>query len=320
MRSLILLILSAFAIFRPALAQDWPSKPIRVVVGFGPGSTPDLLARAIFNQVAKSTGKPAVIENKVGAGGMIAADIVAKSQPDGHTLLISSSGPLVTNAFIYKKMPYDPAKDLTPLALVGENTLVLAVGPSVKAKNVKELLNEASQPGAKMAYGSPGVGTIGHLSMAFLMNRIHADVPHVPYGSFPQVITALLGGDIQMTAITMQEVLDPLLKAGRLRAIAAVGSKRNFLLPDLPTLKEQGIDFESGSWLGVAAPAGTSKALLDRIHKEISIALKQPEVVESFRAQGMEISDKGPADFAAFLRKETALWKPIIVRNNISLD
>lgn len=303
-----------------ANAQDWPSKPLRIVVPWGAGSTPDVLARAVFNHVSKSIGQPAIIDNRPGAGGMIGADTVAKAAPDGHTLLIAPSGPLVTNAFLYKKMAYDPQKDLVPVSLLGENSLLLVVGPAVKARTAPEFLSEISQSGAKMAYGSPGVGTVGHLAMAYLVNRVQSDVAHVPFPSSPQVITALLAGDVHATVTTSAPAWLQQIKAGRLRAIAAVGSKRNFQLPDLPTLKEQGIDFDSGSWLGVAAPAGTPHPLLERIHKEIAAALKQPDVIESFRGQGTEVSDKGPADFAAFLRKEAALWKPIIVHNNITLD
>jgi tripartite-type tricarboxylate transporter receptor subunit TctC len=302
-----------------AQTDDWPQKTVRIIVPYGPGSQPDAMARTVADRLAKNTGKPFIVDNKPGAAGMLGADITAKAAADGYTLLATPSGPLSTNALLYKKMPYNPLKDLVPVALLAETPIVLVVAPQMKARNLSELMAEMAAPGARLAYGSSGNGTQGHLSMAYLVNRTGADIPHIPYAGSPQIVTALIAGDIQIAAMPPLTVI-PQIKAGKLRAIAAIGPTRHFMLPDLPTAKEQGVDLDVPGFVGIAATAGTPKPVIDRINTELAKALKSPDVVDAIHAQGMEVSGKGPADFRVYLENETKRWAPVIEKNKIVLD
>ena len=303
-----------------ASAQDWPQKNVRIVVGYGAGSVPDSMARVVFDQVAKITGKAMVIDNRPGAGGMIGMDLVAKAAPDGYTLGVASSGPLNVNSLLYKKMPYDPQHDLTPVALMADTGTILVVNNNVKARNAQELLAEMARPGSKMAYGSPGNGQQGHVSMAYLVNKAGADVPHIAYPGTPQIVSALISGDVQMAALAPLAAVGQ-VKAGKMRALGVIGPSRHHLLPDLPTLKEQGIDLDIAGWAGVVAPAKTPPAIVERINALIVQALKVPEVAENFRnTQGMIPSDKTPAQFATYLADEYKAWGPVIKKNNIVLE
>lgn len=300
-------------------AEKWPHKPVRVIVPYGPGSTPDTIARLLFGKVQKSTGQPIVIENKPGAAGMIGADAVAKSAPDGYTLLLAPSGPLVTNALLYKKMSYDPLKDLAPVALVAETPSVLVASNAVAARNLQELLRAMADPSGKMAYGSPGIGTLSHLSMAYLVSQSGGDVPHAAYGGSSQIVTALIANDVQMAVLPPLAVA-PFVKSGKMKAIAVIGPRRSATLPNVPTLNEQGVKFEPVGWFGVAASGRTPKDILEKIHAAIASALKDPELANFYQAQGLEVVDKGPQDFAAYMQKDLAQWRPIIVRNKITLE
>jgi tripartite-type tricarboxylate transporter receptor subunit TctC len=300
-------------------AADWPQKQVRVIVPYAAGSTPDIIARVIFERVQKNTGQAMVIENKPGAAGMIGAELVARSAPDGGTLLLAPSGPLVTNALLYKKMAYDPFKDLAAVALVAQTPSILVASNAVGARNATELLHAMADPAGKMAYGSPGNGTLGHLSMAYLVSRSGGDVPNVAFAGSPQIVTALIANDVQVAALPPLAVA-PMVKSGRIKAIAVVGPHRSAALPEVPTLKEQGIDFEPVGWFGVAASGKTPDDLREAIHAAIAQALKDPALARSYEAQGLEVVDQGPRDFAAYMQKELAQWKPVIEKNNIKLD
>ncbi|WP_077003062.1 tripartite tricarboxylate transporter substrate binding protein [Variovorax sp. KK3] len=302
-----------------ASAADWPQKPVRVIVPYAAGSTPDGIARLIFDRVQKRVGQPMVIENRPGAAGMIGADAVAKSAPDGHTLLLAPSGPLVTNALLYKKMSYDPVKDLAPVALVAETPSILVASNATAARDAKELVAAMADRNQKLAYASPGNGTLGHLSMAYLVATSGGEVPHAAYPGSPQIVTALIANDVQMASLPPLAVA-PFVQSGRIKAIAVVGPRRSQALPGVPTLKEQGIDFEPVGWFGVATRGGTPAQTVEHIHAAIAEALKDPELARAYAAQGLEVVDRGPADFAAYMRRELAQWKPVIERNRIVLE
>jgi tripartite-type tricarboxylate transporter receptor subunit TctC len=301
-------------------AAAWPTRAVRVVVPYAAGSTPDAIARLVFERVQKNTGQSVVIENKPGAAGMIGTDLVAKAAADGHTLVIAPAGPLATNALLYKKMPYDPVKDLAPVALVAETPTILVTSTAVSARNAQELLKLMADPKSRMAYASPGAGTLGHLNMAYLVSRADtADIPHVPYAGSPQILTAMIANDVQMAALPPLAVVQQ-IKAGRIKAIATIGPRRSAALPELPTLKEQGVDFEPVGWFGIATTAGTSPEVLSAIHRQISAAMKDPEVAAAYRTQGLDLVDLGPRPFAAYIAEEIGRWKPVIQRYGIALD
>lgn len=302
-----------------ASAADWPQKQVRVVVPYAAGSTPDSIARLIFDRVQKNTGQAMVIDNKPGAAGMIGADQVAKSAPDGNTLLIAPAGPLVTNTLLYKKMSYDPFKDLAPVALVAQTPSILVTSNAVAASNAPELLRAMADPKNRMAYGSPGNGTLGHLSMAYLVSKSGGDVPNVAFAGSPQIVTALISNDVQVAALPPL-VVAQMVKTGKIKAIAVVGPHRSSALPDVPTLKEQGLDFEPVGWFGLVANGKTPAHLLETIHAAVAAALKDPTLAKSYEVQGLEVVDKGPKDFATYMQNDLAQWKPVIERNGIKLD
>lgn len=301
-------------------AGAWPTRAVRVVVPYAPGSTPDAIARMVFERVQKSTGQVVVIENRPGAAGMIGTDLVAKAAADGHTLVIAPAGPLATNALLYRRMPYDPVKDLAPVALVAETPTVLVTSTSVPAGNAQQLLRLMADPKNRMTYASPGAGTLGHLNMAYLVSRADAaDIPHVPFPGSPQILTAMIANDVQMAALPPLAVVQQ-IKAGRIKAIATIGPRRSAVLPELATLKEQGVDFEPVGWFGIATTAGTPPEVLDAIHRQIAVAMRNPEVEAAFRMQGLDLADLGPKAFAAYIADEIGRWKPVIQRYGISLD
>ncbi|OWT54228.1 ABC transporter substrate-binding protein [Candidimonas nitroreducens] len=319
MKRLFALVFAGMLCSAAVQAQGWPTKTVHVIVPYGPGSTPDTIARLIFDRVQKNTGQSMIVENKSGAAGMIGAQYVARSAPDGSTLMLAPAGPLETNALLYKKMSYDPLKDLAPVMLVAQTPTVLVVSKDVKAGNIKQLLGEMQADQGHMSYASPGVGTLGHLDMAYLVSRAHAHIPHIAYQGSPKIITALIRGDVQMAALPPLAVM-PMIKAGRIKPIAVIGPKRSFLLPDVPTLKEQGIDFGPVGWFGMATAAGVPQATLEEMHRQIALALEDPMVAKSYRAQGLETADLGPQAFSAYIQEDMKLWRPIIAQNHISLD
>jgi tripartite-type tricarboxylate transporter receptor subunit TctC len=300
-------------------AAEWPQKQVRVIVPYAAGSTPDTIARLIFDRVQKKTGQAMVIENKPGAAGMIGAELVAKSAPDGSTLLIAPAGPLVTNPLLYSKMAYDPFKDLAPVALVAETPSVLVTSNAVGASNAQELLRAMADPKNKMAYGSPGNGTLGHLSMAYLVSKSGGDVPNAAFAGSPQIVSALIANDVQLAALPPLAVV-PMVKSGKIKAIGIVGPHRSPALPEVPTLKEQGIDFEPVGWFGLAASGKTPPELLEAIHSAVGAALRDPALARSYEVQGLEVVDRGPKEFAAYMQKDLAQWKPVVERNHIKLD
>lgn len=300
-------------------ADTWPTRPLRVIVPYGAGSTPDSIARLVFDRVQKTSGQTVVIENRPGAAGMIGTDLVAKAAHDGHTVVLAPAGPLVTNALLYRKMSYDPVKDLAPVALVAQTPSILVASSAVTAADAPALLKEMADPARRLAYASPGAGTLGHLSLAYLVGQARGDVPHAAYPGSPQIVTALIANDVQLAALPPLAVA-AFIQSGRIRAIATVGPRRSSALPQVPTLLEQGIDFAPVGWFGVSTTAGTPAAVIEAAHKAIGAALKDPDLARAYQAQGLEVTDMGPDAFAAYLRAELAQWRPVIARNGITLD
>lgn len=302
----------ALALSLGAHAQDWtPAKPVRIIVPIV-GSTNDVLARLFAPELSKAFGQPFLVENKGGAGGNLGAEFVAKSDPDGHTLLIGYNGPIAVNVTLFKNMPYDPQKDLAPISLVVTTPQFLVVNANVPAKNVAEFVAQAKASPGKMSYGSVSIGSASHLTMEMLKTAAKIDVVHVPYKGAPPVLADLLGGQIQAGFFVPGNVLG-YMKEGKLRAIGATGRKRFPAVPDVPTLIEQGYpDFEAIAWIGFLAPGATPKNIVDRYHREIARIAQAPEVKGKLEALSFEVVASTPEEFRQWIAKEIPRWGKVI--------
>ncbi|HYD56064.1 MAG TPA: tripartite tricarboxylate transporter substrate binding protein [Burkholderiales bacterium] len=307
----ILLVLSIL-VSQAALAQDWsPTKAVRVIVPIV-GSTNDVLARLIAPKLSEAIGQPVVVENRGGAGGNIGADLVAKSEPDGHTLLIGYNGPIAVNVTLFRNMPYDPQKDLTPVTLVVTTPQFFVVNPSLPVKNVGEFVAYAKANPGKVSYGSVSIGSASHLTMEMLKTAAKIDVVHVPYKGAPPVLADLLAGNIQAGFFVPGNVLGH-MKGGKLRAIAATGTKRFAAAPEVGTMIEQGFpDFEATAWIGYLAPGGTPRNIIERYNREIVRIAHLPEVKGKLEAMQFEVVASTPEYFRDWIAKEIPRWGAVI--------
>lgn len=290
----------------------WPSKPIRLVVPYATGGFNDLRSRQIGQHLSKALGVPVVIDNRAGAGGTLGIDLVAKAAPDGYTIGMGNLASLAVNVSLMKKVPYDPQKDLAPIVLVEQSPLVLAAGPGTSAKSVGELIAQArAQPG-KLTFASSGIGGAHHLSGEMLGQLAGADLAHVPYKGGSQGATDLMAGHVAVMFEMGYSAL-PAIKAGRIRALAVTSSKRLPVLPDVPTMVESGVPgFESYNWQGLVAPAGTPRAIVERLNREVGAILAMPEVRDAIVGQGSQPSGGTPEQFTAFVKAETAKWGKVV--------
>lgn len=299
--------------------SNYPNRPVRILVGFPPGTAPDLAARIVADRFAEVWHSPFVIENVQGAGGNIATERVAKAAADGYTLLMGGNSTLVINPNLYEKLPFDPQKDFAPISQVFIAANVLAVPPAVPVKTVAELVALArAQPG-KLTYGHAGVGTSVHLAAELFKYMAHVDIAPVPYRGSTAIVPDLLTGRITLSFANIANVL-PLAREGKLRALAITSIQRSPLAPDLPTMAESGFPgFEAVPWFGLLAPAGTPKDVLDKLHAETVKALALPEVRKRFDELGLDPLSNTPAEFAAVIRKETPEWAKLIKDAGIRL-
>jgi tripartite-type tricarboxylate transporter receptor subunit TctC len=314
---IVLLLLAAVL---PASAQTWPPKTVRIIVPFGAGSTPDIEARIVAEGLSKKYPDSAfVVENRPGASGNIGTDAVAKAAPDGATIGISIGGPLAINTLLFSNLPYDPHKDIAPITQLVTQSSVLAVNPELKVNSVGELVALLHANPGKYNYASIGNGSLSHLTMEALAIKAGTRLVHVPYPGSPQAITALIRGDVQMACLPPISVT-PQAAAGKVKILAVSTAKRSPFLPDVPTLKESGIDVEADAWNGLIAPGGTSKAIIDRINKNVVALLKQPAVRDKLAAQLMEPAGSTPAQFRALIDGEIARWAPVIKAANLRVN
>ena len=321
MRTWASLISSALlALATSAMAQEWPQRPVRIIAPFAAASTPDTFARVLAEGLRKRFNQPVIVENKPGAGGMVGTDAVAKAAPDGYTIGVSIVGPLVNNKLLFKKMPYDPDRDLVPITIAVTQASLLVVPADRNVTNLRELTAYLKARPGKGNYASIGVGSLSHLTMELVALRSGTEIVHVPYPGSSQAVTALLAGEVDMACLPALSVI-PHIKAGKLKVIGSSLATRSSLMPDIPTLKEQGLaDVEAGAWIGVVAPAGTPAPVIDRIRRETVAVLKDPDVVAQLQKSMMEVVGSTPDQFVAHLRAEHDRWAPVIAKTKISLD
>jgi tripartite-type tricarboxylate transporter receptor subunit TctC len=303
-----------------ALAQSgYPNRPVKIVVGFTPGTAPDLAARILADRFSEVLGSPFVVENVPGAGSNIATDHVAKAPADGYTLLMGGNSSLVINPSLYETLPFDPLKDFAPISQIFIAANVLAVPSALPVKTVAELVALAIANPGKLSYGHAGVGTSQHLGAELFKYMAHVDIASVPYRGTTALMPDLLANRITMSFANISNVI-PLAREGKLRALAITSIKRSALAPDLPTMAESGYPgFEAVPWFGLLAPAGTPKDVLDKLHTETVKALAMPQVRKKFDELGLEPVGNTPAEFAAIIRKETPEWAKVIKDAGIKL-
>jgi tripartite-type tricarboxylate transporter receptor subunit TctC len=299
----------SLAFTAPAAAQKFPTKPVRLVIGFAPGGGTDTTARALSSKLAASLGEQVVVDNRPGHSGTIAADIVAKATPDGHTVLLGTIA-LVINPSLTEKMPFDTLKDLAPVSRAADSTNILVVHPSVAAKSVKELIALAkSKP---LNAGSSGIGGTGHLAIELFNLQAGTKMTHVPYKGGGPAMVDLLGGQIQLIFATAASSIGH-IKANKIRALAVTTSKRSDLVPDLPTIAEAGLPgYEANNWNGFLVPAKTPRPIIDRLNKEITAALNAPDIKEVLFKQGLDAAASTPEQFASYMKSEMAKWAKVI--------
>jgi len=291
----------------------YPNHPVRIVVPFPAGGTTDILARATAQKLTETLGQPFVVENRPGAAGNIGAEIVAKSPPDGYTMLMGTVGTHAINASLYEKMPYDHVKDFVPVVLVAGVPNVLVVHPSVPAKSVQELIAYAKANPGKLNFASSGSGTSIHLSGELFKTMTGVSMQHVPYKGSAPALADLTGGQVQLMFDNLPSAL-PLIKAGKLRALAVTSLARASALPDVPTVAESGLPgFEASSWFGLLAPAGTPKDVITKVNAEVAKWLATPEAKEKLASQGAIVaSGLTPDDFTRHIASETTKWQKVV--------
>ncbi len=303
-----------------AQANDYPAKPIRLVVPAAPGGGADFLARIVGVKLGELVGQSVVVENRAGASGTIAADGTAKSAGDGYTVLMGQSTSIVIAPQLYPKLPYDTLRDLKPVTLVAEVPNVMVVHPSVPANTVKELIALAKAKPEMLNFGSSGNGAPSHLAGEMFKSATGTRLVHVPYKGAGPAVNALIAGEIQVMFAPIVAVL-PQVKSGRLRALGVTSAKRSAAAPDLPTLAETGLTgYEISSWFGLFVPASTPAAVVDKLFKETTRVLKSPDVIERFAKEGAEPVGSTPADFNNYVRAEFVKYNKVIKDNNIKAD
>ncbi|MBS0507509.1 MAG: tripartite tricarboxylate transporter substrate binding protein [Proteobacteria bacterium] len=311
--------LAALALCGQAQAQGYPTKPVTIVVPFAPGGAADTMARQLAERLNKRLGQPVIVENKPGAGTMIASEHVAKAAPDGHTVLLAASS-LGIAPSLYSKVNYDPVKDFTPISLVASVVHVLEVHPSVPVKSVAELIAWLKANPTKANYGSVGAGTSTHLESELFNTMAGVKMTHVPYKGSAPALMDLVGGNLQVMFDAWASS-GPFVRDGKTRLLAVTTAQRSKILPDVPTVAESGLPgYEAMPWLGFVAPAGTPAAAVNRFHADLMEVLKEPAVQEKFNSLGLDIIGNQPQEFAEFIRKDIVKWARVIKDSGAKAD
>jgi tripartite-type tricarboxylate transporter receptor subunit TctC len=299
-------------------ADTYPDRPVRLVVGFPPGGAADILGRIAAHELSTGLGQQVVVDNRGGAGGLIATEIAARANPDGYTLLFTSI-PHVINPHLYSKVTYDPIGDFTPVIQFVSVPLMMASGPSLAAKTVKEVIALAKAKPRQINYGSGGSGSSSHLAMELFKSMAQVDITHVPYKGTGPLITDMLGGQIALT-IASAVPLTPQVKAGKLRALGVTGPRRSPAFPDVPAIAETVPGYEVVNWFGIVAPAGTPRSVVTRVNAELNKALKSPELVKMLNSQTAEAVGGTPDAFGKVIRADYAKWGRVVKESGARVD
>src|SRR5688572_9274504 len=295
-----------------AWAQAYPSKPVKVVVPYPAGSTPDIIGRTLAERLQKALGQPFIVENRSGAGGNIGAEAVARAPADGHVLLIGGNGPVAINKHLYKALAFDPAKDLIPVSLLATAPQMLVVRQELKVDALGSFLEHARRNPGRLSYASVGSGSASHLTMELLKSDARVFLVHIPYRGFAPAVTDMLAGNIDAMFAIVPAVL-PHVKAGKVRALAVTALERNQLVPDVPSVAELGLpQLESLAWNGLLAPVGTPPAIVARLNAETVAAMRKPETREALGRLGFDVVAGSPEEFARWIRLESEKWARVI--------
>src|SRR5499426_2635178 len=304
----------------PACAADYPTRPVTMVLGFAPGGPSDVVARIVARRLEQVLGQPVVVENRAGAGGNVAGEMVARAAPDGHTLLLGSNGILATNVSLYKKIGFDPAKDFAPITLIGAQANVIYVNPAMPARTLAELIAFAKANPGKVSYASGGHGTAAHLAGELLKAEAKIDIVHVPYRGTGPALQDVLAGHVAMGISAVAPVGEH-IKSGTLRPLAVTTLTRTALLPDLATVAELAVPgYEATTWHGLVAPAGTPPEIVTPLHKAMMATLNDPQVRKALTDLGVDVAGNSPAELAAYIRAEIPKWAAIVKASGASLD
>ena len=318
------MLLQAVAVFAAALvapwagAQDkWPARPVTFIVPFAAGGTTDIVARLVGAKLQQMWGQPVVIEDRPGAGGNIGAGVVAKAQPDGYTLLVPSGSILTVNPHIYKDMGFDPQKDLLPITNLASGPMIVVVNPNVPARNLKELIALAKKEPGQLNFGSAGIGSQVHMAGEGFADAAGIDIKHIPYKGEALGLNDLMGGQVQLMVGNIAAA-SGFVKSGKLRALAVTSRERSPMMPDVPSADEAGLrGFESVGWFGLMAPAGTPRAIIDKIQADTAKALQDPEVKAALAKQGMEPVGNKPEEMAQAIAEESKKWARVVTNRHL---
>jgi tripartite-type tricarboxylate transporter receptor subunit TctC len=318
-RRFALALLALWSVAVPAAAQEWPARQVKLIVPFGPGSTPDIVMRLIADHLQHNLGQSFVVENKPGASGNLGTDAVAKAEPDGYTIGLSIGGPLSINPLLFGKLPYDPAKDLALITMLTTQPSALVVNAGLGVDTVAGLIELLRKNPGKYNYGSIGNGSLSHLAMEAIGLKSGTRMVHIPYASSPQAMTALLRNDVQMACLPAIAVT-PHLASGQVKILAITTAARSALLPGIVTLREAGVDVEADAWNGLIAPARTPEAVIAAVRHAVVDALNSPAIREKLAAQIMEPTPTTPGEFRARIEADIARWTPVIRAANIRVN
>ena len=315
-----LLALAAATLSSGALAQAWPSKPIKVIVPFPPGGGTDLIARAVTQKVAVATNWTFVVENKPGAGGNLGVDAAAKSPPDGYTLVMGQTSNLAINPSLYPKLPYDPQKDLTPIVLVANAPLVMVTGANSPFKSLGDAVNAAKAKPGRVNFASPGNGTVAHLTSELFQKAAAVKMQHVPYKGAAQALTDVISGNVELYMSSVPTLLGQ-IKQGKLRPLAVTSAKRVNDLPDVPTINESGYKgFDAVTWFGILAPAGTPKEVVSQLNAEFNKALQLPDLRKKLGDEGADAAGGSSEQFAALIKDDMVRWGKVVKESGAKVD
>ena len=311
----------------PVLAQavsqaqtDYPNRPLKIIVGFPPGQATDVIARLLAEKLSAVFGQSVIVDNKPGQGGSIGAAAAAKSPADGYTLLLSATAPLATNPNLYKDLPYEPIRDFAPITLIANLPFVLVARPDFPANNVRELITMAKAQRGKFTFASSGNGSTSHLSMEMLKTATGTDIRHVPYKGSVQAFTDVISGQVDLVFDTAVYAL-PMVRSGRVKLLAVAGAKRSTLIPDTPTVAEQGVPgYDTGAWLGMLFPIGTPRAIVARMNTELIKIVRTPEVTERLFKLGAEPLSSTPEEFSTHIKSELRKWGKAVVDAGVKVE